>query len=440
MATFKGTAGNDNLVGTINDDRFRLYQGGDDTADGDDGNDRFMMRDTFTGSDSLTGGDGFDTLVLDGDYNAGVVFLSNTISGIEAFRLKGGFDYNFLFFDDGVAAGETLIINGGRLGAGDQLFHQGGSETDGHFQVRGGAGDDLIAGGALSDRFYLRKGGNDTVSGGDDDDTFYMVGALNTLDAINGDSILSTTGDNDAVVLSHSYTGGNALTFASFTIRNIETLSLGGGHSYEIFTHQDTVAAGASMLVDGGALGATDVLDIDFTADSDGVYSVQGGDGNDAMVAGGGTNTMRGGGGNDSISAGSGTNVMEGQAGADSITCLAANTDTLVYSTASDSNSSVMDVITGLSFDTDKFDVDVTITGVGNAFASPVNAATFDADMGTILTDYVCSVVNVTGGDLIGKAFLVINADTGDGFQYVAGDYVIEVTGYTGTPDASDFI
>jgi hypothetical protein len=52
----------------------------------------------------------------------------------------------------------------------------------------------------------------------------------------------------------------------------------------------------------------------------------------------------------------------------------------------------------------------------------------------------VCSVVNVTGGDLVGKSYLVINADTGDGYGYVAGDYVMEITGFTGTLDTGDFI
>jgi hypothetical protein len=84
---------------------------------------------------------------------------------------------------------------------------------------------------------------------------------------------------------------------------------------------------------------------------------------------------------------------------------------------------------------------------VSSFFATPINqfvdSATFDSNLGgagdDALPGHQAWVVHASGGDLIGHDFLVV--DVNGNAQYNAGtDYVIDITGYTGTITAGDFI
>jgi Ca2+-binding RTX toxin-like protein len=73
-----------------------------------------------------------------------------------------------------VASGGTLFIIAAGLGADETLNFNGTAETDGAFNIRSGAGDDVLAGGAMADRLnggagddqLFGRGGNDTLIGG----------------------------------------------------------------------------------------------------------------------------------------------------------------------------------------------------------------------------------------------------------------------------------
>ena len=294
--TIRGTSGDDVLTGTSGDDAFNLTKGGNDTASGGGGNDVFWMGATLTAADKIDGGTGLDTVTLNGDYSAGLVFAADTMVNVEQIFLAAGHDYNLTMNDGNVAAGERLTIRAGSLGAADHLIFDGSAELDGHFTIVGGAGDDTITGGAKSDRFQLDQGGVDTVHAGGGADVITMGSALAAADQIDGG-----TGD-DLVILNGDYSGG--LIFTNTTMTNVETLRLLGDHSYNLTPALDTVALGLTMTVDASALGAGHALTL-HAPGTFGIIDVIGSAGDDFINSNGSGVYDFTLGGNDTVIAGS---------------------------------------------------------------------------------------------------------------------------------------
>jgi Ca2+-binding RTX toxin-like protein len=278
--TIKGTSGDDVLKGTSGKDVFDLSQGGDDTAKGLGGKDIFRFGAALTGADHVNGGDGRDQLSLNGDYSAGLVFSSTTIQHVETIRVAAGHNYDLTLRDGNVAAGRTLTINAAALGAGNHLVFDGSAETDGHFRILAGAGNDVLTGGRQSDTFDLSLGGKDTAHGGAGNDTFHMGAALAAADAVDGGK------GNDTLDLNGDYTGANALSFRAATMTNVETVLLEAGHSYSLTTVNATVAAGKALAVDASALGSGNTLVFNASAETDGRFNVTGGAGGDTITLG----------------------------------------------------------------------------------------------------------------------------------------------------------
>src|ERR1700761_9348301 len=184
MTTFRGTRGDDTIdrSGDTTGDNFLLFRGGNDTVTGGSGNDIFRMGAALNAGDKLDGGTGKDTVLLNGDYSAGLVLNADTITNIEVMQFAAGHSYNITTNNGNVAAGEKLLVKGGSLGAGDTLTFDGSAEHDGGFHIVGGAGNDILTGGTRHDVFDLSHGGNDTAHGGRGGDTFYMGGALTSAD------------------------------------------------------------------------------------------------------------------------------------------------------------------------------------------------------------------------------------------------------------------
>jgi Ca2+-binding RTX toxin-like protein len=303
MAIFKGTAGDDNLVGTSGNDRFVLTKGGNDTASGGDGNDSFFLGATLTAADRLDGGNGTDALDLKGDYSAGLVFGANTIVNIEKMNLYAGFDYDLTMNDGNVAAGQRLTVNAGGLKSINHLVFDGSAETDGSYVVTGGAGDDTLTGGALRDIFSLVKGGNDVAHGGGGNDTFEMGATLTAQDQIDGGAGI------DLVTLDGNYSAG--LILGATTMTNVEILRFTFGHIYSITTNDANVAAGTTLTVDGSALVAKNPFTFNGAAESDGSFDIIGGAGDDVLTGGNAGNTFDLTlGGHDTVTGGLGANIF----------------------------------------------------------------------------------------------------------------------------------
>jgi Ca2+-binding RTX toxin-like protein len=146
--------------------------------------------------------------------------------------------------------------------------------------ILGTGGDDNLTGTSGNDTFDMTQGGNDTVSGLAGDDHFIFGSTFTADDKIDG-------GDgHDTLELNGDYTGGNAVTFDADTMVNIETMTLGTGHSYTFTMNDGNVGVGQTLLVDGSALGASDVLTFDGSLETDGAFRIVGGAGNDHLIGG----------------------------------------------------------------------------------------------------------------------------------------------------------
>jgi Ca2+-binding RTX toxin-like protein len=165
-------AGNDDMTGGAQADTFDLTLGATDIAHGGGGNDVFFLGAAFDPSDSIDGGAGYDTVHSTGWFGAGadaLTFNNTTMQNVEDFVLDGGSGLEITTADATVAAGATLKIDA-RSQTTD-FFFDGSAETDGHFVVLSGSGNDTLTGGALGDTF--RGGmGADLITGNGSGDTF----------------------------------------------------------------------------------------------------------------------------------------------------------------------------------------------------------------------------------------------------------------------------
>jgi hypothetical protein len=423
---FMGGAGDDALSGSdcaiygVPMDLFDLSLGGDDLAFGNAGADLFNLGAALTAADSINGGDGYDAVLLSGDYTGAnaVIFSATTLTSISYLGLDGGFSYDLTVNNANVAAGTTMIVDGRSLGAGDSLTFDASAETDGVYRISGGAGDDVITGGANGGVLNIVYGGNDTATGGAGNDLFRGYSSLTADDRLTGG------GGNDVLRLHGDYTGADALVLGAATISGIGKIILVGGHSYDLTTDDANVAAGATMTINAAHLAIGNTLTFDGSAETDGAFIFLEGAISDTLIGGAGDDTFT------MNLADTGPDTFTGGTGA----------DTFVYTAPAQSTGVDFDTITDFAAGTDKIDVPTTIAGIG-AVSGSVSSASFDGDLDGLgaAQSGLATVVTVTGGDFAGQTLLVVDGD-GDN-SYVSGsDYVFNITGYTGTVTTGDFI
>jgi Ca2+-binding RTX toxin-like protein len=138
---FDGTPGDDRIRGSGLKDYIDVSQGGDDRIGARGGDDTVYFGAAFTGADKVVGGKGVDTVILDGDYSAGVEVQADSFDRIERLVLEGG-PYEItgvLDFKD--TLGRTLV-DASALTEGQDLHLSVTSLGD--LNVLGGAGDDIL--------------------------------------------------------------------------------------------------------------------------------------------------------------------------------------------------------------------------------------------------------------------------------------------------------
>ncbi len=278
-----GGAGDDTVTGGANADSFHLGTGGNDSASGGAGDDIFLLGAKLNAADRISGGTGEDLAVLRGDYTgANAVALDDgTLTGIEILRLGGQHSYDIATADGNVAAGELLVVQGGRLGPGDSLTFDGSAETDGAFDIRAGHGANTLAGGTGNDsfRFHGDFGANDSINGGGGGDTLYL----------NGD-----------------YSGGLSITSAM--LQNVHQIFLNDGNDYR-FTIDAGVNAGG-MQINGSYL-ISNSLYVDASAETTNGFVLLGGSAADTLIGGDGSDTFFGNGGGDTLAGNGGDDTFE---------------------------------------------------------------------------------------------------------------------------------
>lgn len=324
MTTFTGTAGDDSITGTSGDDDFHLEQGGDDNAKGGHGDDVFYLGAGFTNADTIAGGIGYDRLVLDGDYSAGVDFTGASVFQVEAVQLTAGHSYSLGGL--GVFDGAVLTIDGSGLGVGDSLTVDGLGQTS-PLRVFGGQGDDILTGGGGDDS--LKGGaGDDRIDGGDgrdkiaagDGDNTVSGGAGNDLIVFDDGVQVVTGGDGrDVIVVRGAFdvsdridggAGGNflrltgtesaPLLFQADTFHNILTLQV-QGHGYDITLDDDNTTAPYLMVA-----GKNHAFRLDGSHETDARLILGGSSDGDTLIGGAGDDQLEGGAGRDSLVGGRG--------------------------------------------------------------------------------------------------------------------------------------
>jgi len=308
-----GTAGDDDLTGTGTADDFYLGDGGDDIAHGLAGDDSFAFGAEFTGHDSVFGGSGNDTVLIGGA--AGTLHITGTtIDSVESLLLLDGSDYTLSMKNSAVDDGKTLVVDGGGLSIGHSLRLFASTELDGNYVAVGGADNDIFETGAGNDTIYGGDGtdaiqsgyGRDTINAGSGDDTIYFIGdgALGAGDRANGGGGSFA----DTLDLSGDYSAG--LTITAKMLADIDIFKLEAGNDYTL----DFSRANAglfNLVLDGGALGASDVLNFTAAENKHVSFFVQGGAANDAIAVGTAVNNyLQGGGGADTLTGNTNVDVF----------------------------------------------------------------------------------------------------------------------------------
>lgn len=279
-----GGAGNDVLIGgTANDvlkggagnDILDLRAGGDDIANGGAGDDIFYLGRGFHAADSIVGGDGSDTVYLNGDYGAGIVFGATTMTGVETLDLvasnSGTHNYNLTFASATVAAGATLTVNAsgipGAVGpaAADTVILDGHLETNGSFVFNGHAGNDTFIGGRGADTMNGGGGGTDTFTGGGGADHLiaglgvdtFVYNAVSESTGAGFDTISFFDTAHDKIKLTSALTGldptvaHGALSLASMDADLKAALPASVLHAHHAILYQPTTGdqAGHTFLI-----------------------------------------------------------------------------------------------------------------------------------------------------------------------------------------------
>ncbi len=417
--SIRSGAGNDTLSGGSQSDVFRLDHGGNDTVHGNAGDDTIFMDGAFTAADAIDGGAGSnDRLMLNGDYSTGVTLSATTVTNVERFVLTPGNDYVLTSNDATVAAGHLLTVAGNRLLVGDDVTFNGAAESDGRFDLRGGAGNDHLTGGAQDDIIRLTHGGNDTAKGGGGADFFKLGADLTASDSIDGG------GGIDTAQLAGDYSAG--LTFGATTMVNVEQLQLAPGYDYTLTTNNATVAAGGLLTVDGRALGAGDSLSFNAAVETDGRLKITGGAGDDNLTGGTGIDVLDG---------GNGTNTLTGGLGHD-LLYAGSGTDTFSYSAALDSTGITRDVIFGFDASADHIDIPGSINAIDTAVTTGMLSTThFDTNLANAigaaqLAAHDAILFTPDSGNQSGNTFLVVDLNGTAGYQ-AGQDLVIQLEGAT---------
>jgi hypothetical protein len=251
--TFDGSAETDGA--------FRLWGGfGVEDLTGGALSDQFYFSfGRFGADDKVDGGASRDQLGLRGDYS--IVFGADQVTSIESMVLLSGrgvsddtdYDYDLRTHDLNLAQGVQMTVDGGQLGAAEELVFDGSAELDGTFRIFGGAGADSLTGGAGSD-MLLGAAGKDYLKGGGGADVYSYRGAsdststgYDTIDGFEfGSDTLDLPGDHDDCGRI-----GGALSLASFDSDMAAAMAgLSAGHASFLEVTAGDLAGHLFLVVD----------------------------------------------------------------------------------------------------------------------------------------------------------------------------------------------
>ena len=266
--TLVGTPGNDNMVGAGDDDVIASLAG-NDTLDGGEGDDIFLVSPDDSGFDRVQGGEGEDGIVA-----------TEAGTAIGLVRFEPSDSVEFLRAHSGAAS----IIGS----SSSNVLNFSATELISIELIDGGAGNDTLTGSAGPD--MIRGGtGNDTLRGGEGDDTFLVDGVADGSDRVFGEA------GYDRLLGGH---GDDTISLTRLDVSDsLDEIDGGNGANVLVGTASSNVLN----------LSATSLLNIDL---------IDGGAGNDTITGSAQADVIRGGTGNDTLRGGEGddTFLVEGAA------------------------------------------------------------------------------------------------------------------------------
>ncbi len=313
-----GGAGGDFLYGDGNNPTVQSLAGGNDTLNGEDGDDQLWAG---AGQDQLFGGEGADQLFGDAGDDL----------------LHGGAGNDLLFGDSPFFFGHAGadVLDGGE---GDDTLQGGGGEDD----LQGGGGNDLLNGGGGLDTYRFNLGdGIDTIQDNAVESNRLIFGAGITADSISmdvapGDSLVLRVGNGgDSIQISgfgvnaaaefhtirqFEFADGTVLTDGELLARGFQISSPESGGTLQGTSFADRIQGsqvGDWLYGRGGNDVLLGGLGDDVLQGDEGDDEIDGGAGNDRLYGNEGSNLLRGGEGNDILESTGPDDQLFGGAGDD---------------------------------------------------------------------------------------------------------------------------
>jgi Ca2+-binding RTX toxin-like protein len=429
MAQITGTTGPDTLLGTAGDDTLQGLAGGDvlSAVGGDD------WLEGGTGQDWLTGGSGADAFAFrDPLSNANRDNVADFVSGIDkiwidpAVAASIGALGNFAVDDERFYAApgaRTPLEADDRIiydtSTGMLMYDPDGSGPAGQqfiAQLRGApalTATDIAVIGATGSQPIVGTEGDDSLTGTPGDDTIDGLGGNDTIDGAGGNDLLIGGAGNDLLFGGEQHTpedshdtldgGSGDDVFNIFTTLGTSqnVVLLDGGGVDTVIASSWTLGAGFENLTlrGGQTEGGTGVGNalanlIHVESNSNDLFQVQGGDGNDTLLGGEGSEILRGDGGDDWLEPGidgAEADTLTGGAGQDSFVFRAPPVD-----------SAFGDSVTDFSSPADQVLIDNRgFTAVGGAGTFTAGDARFAANASGTATDASHRIIyNTSTGEL----------------------------------------
>jgi Ca2+-binding RTX toxin-like protein len=248
---------------------------------------------------SVTASDG--TLV---DTKAVTIHVNDVVSE----TLSAGVDYGHTLLGNVGSEYFTGTASADVLSTGqDSDTINGGAGAD---SINAGSGDDLILVSALNDAV------GDTLVGGSDMDTLRIDAVSVSIGggAMSGIEVIQMTQVNSIVNIDSDYLDGKAITLVGSIGTNDQVIvNLGSRTSVDLsgIVFGDNFISGSDKLQINGGSGNDSIIATNY------VDNIDGGLGNDTIRGGGGNDNLRGDQGNDVLEGGDGVDVLDGGSGND---------------------------------------------------------------------------------------------------------------------------
>jgi Ca2+-binding RTX toxin-like protein len=399
--TITSNGGNDTLIGGFGNDLINENGGGNNVIIGDNGqvtltNGQLSLVTTTDpecgGNDTVNGGTGNDTILggTGNDVLYGGTLGSNIVVG------------NNGYVQYGVVGGQTVPV---QIATTDPL--DGGNNT-----IGGGAGDDILIGGAGGNTIY-GNGGNDLL-----------------------------IGNNAAVTPAYNPDGSRKLTSAGWWERDVllldaaivtNSLSLDAPVASAAAIVQSLDTSDLTLVVGAYNADGSRHLNPDGTWDTRILQATLIPDGPDLLVAGTGNSALFGGRGNDTLMAGSGNDTLVGGLGNDTITKTGSGTDLLVGDNATIwSDGAGPNVLNGYQLIAGPTPTGVALTGQGTDIV-PLGVVTPGDDFNPL----VGVLINQTGGPALIPGSNTLHGTDGTSIQVFA-EVVTDVPHHVGLLAGND--